>query len=103
MDDLLPTHDSAPDAVFHEFIDNVNAVANDSEGGGDADADAAAEAITIAVLSTQFDPSLADNLKFPAEHDRKLNMIWTKRERELAKRGSTVGSISQLRRKVSHS
>jgi hypothetical protein len=101
MDDLLPTHNSAPDAVFHEFIDNVNAVANDSEGDGDADA--AAEAIMITVLSTQFDPSLADNLKFPAEHDRKLNIIWTKKERELAKRGSTVGSISQLQRKVSHS
>jgi len=80
MDDLLPTHNSVLDAVFHEFIDNVNAVANDSEGGGDVDA--AAEAITIAVLSMQFDPSSADNLKFPAEHDRKLNMIWTKRERE---------------------
>ena len=57
--------------------------------------------MVITTLSTQFDPSLTDNRKFPAEHDMRLNVAWTKRERELAEKGAAVSDVSELQRKVS--
>ena len=56
----------------------------------------------IDIVSTAFDPSLSDNRKFPAEHNsRTLNVAWTKKERELAEMGETVGDLSELQRRVS--
>jgi hypothetical protein len=75
------------------------------QGYGDAnevDVDDAVDVeMVITTLSTQFDPSLTDNQKFPAEHDMRLNVAWTKRERELAEKGAAVSDVSELQRKVS--
>lgn len=98
LDDLLPlygiTHNAEDGTAFME---NITAMGYDSEGNRKS-SDTEME---IIVVSTEFNPSLPDNRRFPAERDRKLNVTWTKRERELAERGVTVSDASALQRKVS--
>lgn len=94
FDDLLSPYNIADidQDVFDQDYSDANEV--------DLDDAVDVEMVTTTV-STQFDPSLTDNRKFPAEHDKRLNVAWTKKERELAEKGTTVGDVSELQRKVS--
>jgi hypothetical protein len=56
----------------------------------------------VVVVDTNFDSSSPNNKRFPASHDHKLNIAWTKRERKLAEAGEFVEDMDDLRDKVSH-
>jgi hypothetical protein len=100
LDDLLPIYNT-PKVGEHASMENMNVVGYGNEGddGGGTMDDVEMD---IDIVSTAFDPSLSENRKFPAVHDsRRLNIAWTRKERELAEMGDTVGDLSELRRRVS--
>jgi hypothetical protein len=92
----------AEDSAAGSSMDGVNAIGYDSQGDGDINTTVDVE-MEVATMFTQFDPSLWDNQRFPAERDGKLNVTWTKKERELAERGVTVSDTLELQTKVSAS
>jgi len=95
LDDLLSVYKIAIEADGWNL--NVNALEYDDSDGQGLFADLEME---IAVVATQFDPSLSENRRFPAEHNRTLNETWTKKERELAEIGVDASDLSALQSKV---
>ncbi|KAG2035959.1 hypothetical protein BDR03DRAFT_1012081 [Suillus americanus] len=95
LDDLLPVFNIV--ATADSWNLNVNSSKyNASDGQGlftDID-------IEIAVVAMQFDPSLLENQRFTAEHDRTLNKAWNKKERELAETRVDVSDLSALQSKL---
>jgi hypothetical protein len=100
LDDLLSIY-KTPKVGEHASMENMNAIGCGSQGDDGGGTMEGVE-MDIDIVSTAFDPSLSDNRKFPAEHNsRTLNVAWTKKERELAEMGETVGDLSELQRRVS--
>lgn len=55
---------------------------------------------TVTVIQTKFDREHTDNQHFPAEMQRKENVMWTERERRKAEAGEVVQDLDDLRSKV---
>jgi hypothetical protein len=54
----------------------------------------------VTVIHTKFDREHTDNQRFPAETQRKENVMWTERERRKAEAGEVVQDLDDLRNKV---
>ena len=54
----------------------------------------------VTVIQTKFDCEHTDNQYFPAETQRKENVMWTERERRKAEAGEVVQDLDDLRSKV---